>query len=320
MRVLSAIVLVSIVSAQAFAQGPDRATTETASRVGRYLETAGYNYSKLNATTWSVKFKGDHNDNFDVLMLSNAGNVIILTVIADRAQLDNNAPALRQLLKTNGKLPAHISVLLDNDDDYVIQASYAVKDFNNASFKKAVEEVALATDEAYGEIKGFLGKTPPGTSVNAPPAAEGRPPSSATRNVEFLGGRAQVSFDPAKWKETEGKEGRRQFEHVGGEAYAVIIAERPEIASDQLAKIALSNARQLAPDVRVVEEKRHRISGREVVSLRMDGTTDGVKLAFLGYYYGGPEGSIQVVTWTSQNLINELRPELEGFLNGLQLK
>lgn len=44
-----------------------------------------------------------------------------------------------------------------------------------------------------------------------------------------------------------------------------------------------------------------------------------MKLTFYGYYYSGDEGSIQIVTWTGQNLFKEMKPELDAFLNGFEI-
>lgn len=308
------LLLALAISSNALAQN----NSDTISRVGRYLEASGYNYSKLNAAAWSIGFKGDHNDDIDVILIANGNNLIVVSIIADKAALDTNAPALRALLKINGTLPAHVDVLLDNDDDYVVQSQYVARDLNNTSFKKVVEEIALASDSAYGAVKSFL--KAPGSASSAPAADSRATPSSSTTTVEVLNGRAAVSYNPAKWKETKTDGNRREFARTDGDAFAAMIFERIEIPTAQLPKVALTNARQIAPDVKLVEEQPRKINGKDVLLLRMEGTADGVKFTFFGYYFGGPQGTIQLVTWTSQNLFNELRPELESFLDGLNLK
>jgi hypothetical protein len=38
-----------------------------------------------------------------------------------------------------------------------------------------------------------------------------------------------------------------------------------------------------------------------------------------GYYYAGPAGTIQVVTYTGKNLFSEYKDEMQNFLNGFQV-
>jgi hypothetical protein len=39
----------------------------------------------------------------------------------------------------------------------------------------------------------------------------------------------------------------------------------------------------------------------------------------LGYYYGGPEGSLQVITYTASPNFEEFKSDFEEFLNGTQI-
>jgi hypothetical protein len=84
--------------------------------------------------------------------------------------------------------------------------------------------------------------------------------------------------------------------------------------------VALNNALEAAPDAKIVEEQRRRVNGTDVVMLRLEGTTSGIAATFLGYYYGGPAGTVQVICYTGQNLFQEYRPDFEDFLNGFHIK
>ena len=53
--------------------------------------------------------------------------------------------------------------------------------------------------------------------------------------------------------------------------------------------------------------------------MQMGGTAKGIPFVFLGYYYSGKEGSIQVITFTADNLFDEYRKEFEEFLNGFEI-
>jgi hypothetical protein len=51
--------------------------------------------------------------------------------------------------------------------------------------------------------------------------------------------------------------------------------------------------------------------------MEMQGTIDGIDFTYLGYYMSTPAGSTQWMVYTSTNLMNEYRDEIETLLNGL---
>ena len=55
----------------------------------------------------------------------------------------------------------------------------------------------------------------------------------------------------------------------------------------------------------------------ETEVLRINGTLKQIPFAYYGYYYGGKEGTIQVITYTSQNLLKKYEQVSTEFLNGL---
>ena len=99
----------------------------------------------------------------------------------------------------------------------------------------------------------------------------------------------------------------------------MLIAERLSIPTETLKKIALANAKEAAPDVRVISEEKRTLNGKEILCLKMIGTMQNIPFIYYGYYYSGSEGSLQVVTYTVQNLFDEFKSDFEDFLNGTQI-
>jgi hypothetical protein len=143
-------------------------------------------------------------------------------------------------------------------------------------------------------------------------------PATATAKAAIHRGKSAIFYDPKKWK-PKGPEasGRSEFEHVDGDGYAVVITERLTMSMDALRKVALSNAKDAAPDAEIVFEEKRRVNGSEVLVLKIKGTIDEIPFFYYGYYYSGKEGIIQAITYTGQNLFDEYKPEFELFLNGL---
>lgn len=157
------------------------------------------------------------------------------------------------------------------------------------------------------------------TSSHAP--EEGTVPDSAKAFLK--GGRDSyvVYYDETRWKKSDA-DGVAEFEldHKNGDGYALIIYERIPIPLENLKNIALENAREAAPQVRIVEEKKKIVNGHEVLLLRMDGVIEGVPFTYLGYYASGNWGTVQFVTYTATVLLPEYREDFIQLLNGLNIK
>lgn len=142
----------------------------------------------------------------------------------------------------------------------------------------------------------------------------------ATEEISLLRGKASVFYDKKKWpslKEPEG--GRFELKHRDGDAYAVIVAERIQIPLDSLKSIALKNARNVAPDAIITEEQTRVVNGTEVLFMKISGIMQGIALTYMGNYYTNKDGSLQIITFTSDNLMPEYEADLLEFINGLQI-
>jgi hypothetical protein len=89
---------------------------------------------------------------------------------------------------------------------------------------------------------------------------------------------------------------------------------------ENLKKLAIKNAKNAAPDLRVVKEEYRIVNGVKVLFMQMNGTIQGIQFSYYGYYYSFKGGSIQFLTYTAQNLLDEFRPSFESLLNGLVIK
>jgi len=138
--------------------------------------------------------------------------------------------------------------------------------------------------------------------------------------VDLAHGRATLYFDPSKWTITHSPEpNKTSLTHRDGDGYAMIIAERLQLSLDALRQLAITNAKSVAPDTRVVAEQHRRVNGIDVLTLQLAGTAQGVSFIYLGYYYAGQEGAFQVVTYTAANLFDEYKADFEEFLDGFVL-
>lgn len=126
--------------------------------------------------------------------------------------------------------------------------------------------------------------------------------------------------NPKKWsfKKATGNEAAEfEYDFKDGDLYAMIITEGLEIPVETLRNIALQNAREAAPDIHIVSQEYRMVNGLKVLCMQMDGTLQGIKFSYVGYYYSNAKGTLQFLSYTSQALLPKYKADIEELLNGL---
>jgi hypothetical protein len=129
-----------------------------------------------------------------------------------------------------------------------------------------------------------------------------------------------IWIDPKVWgfsKNSDVEAAEFQFQKKGEDLYGMLISEKIQIEIESLKEIALINARSAAPDVKVIHEEYRMVNGTKVLMMQMAGTIQGIKFIYYGYYYSNANGTIQFLTYTSNDLLPAYLSDIELFLNGL---
>jgi dipeptidyl aminopeptidase/acylaminoacyl peptidase len=139
--------------------------------------------------------------------------------------------------------------------------------------------------------------------------------------AKALRGPFGVWIDPQKWTQDSSEEDpvKISFNHKTGDAYAIVISERIGLTTETLKNAAVANAKKVMPDVKIVSEEKRVVKGKELLCLKLAGTLQGTPFIYYGYYYGGSEGTLQVVTATASNIFDEFKQDFDDFLNGTQI-
>ena len=136
----------------------------------------------------------------------------------------------------------------------------------------------------------------------------------------FNAGKMSVKYDPMKWKLTPPDQGGRfMFTHSSGSGYAMVIAERLEISMDSLPDVALANAKTADPNARILFQEKRKVQGIEVWFLRFEAELKGIPFVYLGYFYSGKTGTVQMFAFTGKNLLAEFEKDFMEFLDGLSV-
>jgi hypothetical protein len=138
--------------------------------------------------------------------------------------------------------------------------------------------------------------------------------------LTILDGRMSVRYDPSKWKQSPTTDQNRfEFKHVRGQGFAVVIAEHAVIPTDNIADVAFANIRKQDPNARMTLKQKRRVGGVDVWFQTVDATIKGTPITYMGYYYGGQGGTVQVLTYTATSVMNDYGPDLIEFLNGFRM-
>ena len=116
---------------------------------------------------------------------------------------------------------------------------------------------------------------------------------------------------------TDNPEAEYELQLKDGDLYGLIITEKVEIPIETLKVIALENAKAAAPNMSIVKEEFRNVNGLKVLLLHMNGTIQGIKFSYYGYYYSNSNGTVQFITYTSQNLLDGFKSKIEDLLNGI---
>lgn len=108
-----------------------------------------------------------------------------------------------------------------------------------------------------------------------------------------------------------------QFEKRVGDLYAMLITEKIQIPLESFKSIALENAKKAAPDIKIIKDEYRNVNGKKLLMLQMSGTVQGIKVIYYGYYYSSEQGTVQLITYTGENLFKTHLADMDLLLNGL---
>jgi hypothetical protein len=129
-----------------------------------------------------------------------------------------------------------------------------------------------------------------------------------------------IWLDSKKWsfkKSGEDEASEYGLQLKGKDLYAMLIAEKIEVPLESLKQIALDNAKEAAPDIKLTKEEYRTVNGKKMLHLQMIGTLSGIKFIYSGYYYSSTKGTVQFLTYTAQNLYEDYEEDAYQLLNGM---
>ncbi|MEM1282668.1 MAG: hypothetical protein AAGG81_03860 [Chlamydiota bacterium] len=127
-------------------------------------------------------------------------------------------------------------------------------------------------------------------------------------------------YNPNNWellKENLNDVAEYSFKLSNGDAYAMIIPEK-EITPIQEAPYIIFEGAKLSgvENIKILKMENHLVNGIEVLYLTWSGEIMNTKFTYMYNIYSGKNGTVQVVAYTLDDLLNEKQEEMENLLNG----
>lgn len=161
---------------------------------------------------------------------------------------------------------------------------------------------------------------PQGSAVQGSNSTPGNTPGMGKTFVKAPQGEFGVWIDKQKWTQTESDDPIRiTFMHQGESSYAMIVAERTRVSLDALERAALANAKKAAPDMTLLFKEKRTVGGKSVLCMQMTGTIMGNTFMYYGDYYGGPEGTLQVICYASPEQFDQAKADFDELLGGIKI-
>ena len=159
------------------------------------------------------------------------------------------------------------------------------------------------------------------TAITVNPKAFTKP-STAIAVKKSVENNTSLNYNPVKWKSSKDKnneDAEFEFDHVKGNAYAMMITEKIEIPLESLKNIFFENLLENAPDAKINNAEYRTVNGLKLLHMEVSGTMQGIKFVYFGYFFSNEKGTTQLVCYTAKSLLNEYKTDFEDILNGLRV-
>lgn len=127
-------------------------------------------------------------------------------------------------------------------------------------------------------------------------------------------------YNNEKWellKENLNTVAEYSFKMTDGDAFAMIIPEKEVTPLEDAPYIIFEGAKHSGvEDIKILKMENHLVNGVEVLYLIWSGKIMDTKFTYMYNIYSGEKGTVQVVAYTLDDLMDDKKEEMEELLNG----
>lgn len=132
-----------------------------------------------------------------------------------------------------------------------------------------------------------------------------------------------VFIDPSEWSFKKDNDKDLSYNKMSFQSkkspslYVFLISEEISIPLKDLGEVAFENAKSETKDAQIIKQEFRNVNGTKILYQEFEATARGIKIKFAGYYISNNSGSVQLVVYSTPDIINKNSKQVEYFLNGL---
>ena len=275
------------------------------------VESSGVSYQSIDDETWRIDYKdGTHLDAVSVVVSVYGDMALFQAVVAKQPTVTDDLAAKLLTLSWQQDL---VKLGLDPDGDLLALQELPLQIIDGETVNRVADAVAATADEAAGVLVGspfheHLGDLPFLST------------GDATDVIEVLGGDAIIRYQASSWEEQPTDVvGGRQFFNESESFFIGLIEEASQIPIESMPDIAVLNLREVGTDVTEIRRGERNINGNRFTFIEYSGSVDGFDITFLGLFYSDASGTLQIVGWSTSNIFEDTRGQIERFASGFFL-
>lgn len=136
---------------------------------------------------------------------------------------------------------------------------------------------------------------------------------------EFTAGRFKVRYDASRWYRdpADAEPGIFNFLRTDKAAEAQFIAEEHPIEGGNIEKAVIATAQEGAQSVTVKKRGKKQRGTVQVLDLEFTATVENATYVNHGYFYSGPEGTVQLRSWAKDQEYLSVAADITELLDGL---
>ena len=292
--------------------GPAESPVQRQQRLARLVKETGLDVS--GEKDWVVQFKGRNLQPVTVYLRVHEDLALIQSQTISPATAASDR--LKDLLKLS--FDTDLAKLGITEDKVVALSEVELKSLDGSLLRRLIESVASLADDAYG----MLAPAPATESATYSPLVSPRS-GSATTKLDLLRGNASLTFDSTGWSQFNNPgepSDIMQYRDDNTELFFKVIAERIQVPLENLEAINLKQMKNFDAQARVAKRGWRTVNGQRLLVLEFEASSEGIQFTFLGHYFSSEAGTIQIVAWTSRNLLAEKRPLIDAIVAGFHAK
>jgi len=147
-------------------------------------------------------------------------------------------------------------------------------------------------------------------------------PGNSTNLVKGKVSRYELWYNAEKWNllpDSVYENSEYALEFHDGELIAMMITERMQVPLTTIKEAAIGSFKKEGSECRIAEEQKIMVNGTEGLLLKIDALVDGIPVSYLNGYFSTPEGTFQLITYTTYNLFDNHRNDMMELISGFVL-